>query len=101
MNRPRRRTTPRRRRRAATKQNRSNLFVFVTNREVPDASNACERALRPSVIFRKATNGFRSVRGAELFAAVRSVIDTGPRHDRSVLQANRATLDRTSVFMPA
>ncbi len=32
---------------------RSNLFVFVTNRAVPYTNNASERALRPSVVFRK------------------------------------------------
>ncbi len=80
---------------------RSSLWLFVTNREVPHTNTACGRALHPRVIVRKVTNGFRSIRGAQLFAAVRSVIDTGPRHDLSVLQANRATLNRTSVFMPA
>ena len=56
---------------------RSNLFVFVTNRKVPYTNNASERALRASVVFRKVTNGFRSQWGGQLFAAVRSVIDTG------------------------
>ena len=56
---------------------RSNLFVFVTNRDVPYTNNASERALRPSVIFRKVTNGFRSQWGGQLYVAVRSVVDTG------------------------
>ena len=57
---------------------RSNLFVFVTDRDVPYTNNASERALRPSVVFRKVTNGFRSQWGGQLFAAVRSVVDTRP-----------------------
>jgi len=32
---------------------RDNLFVFVTDRDVPYTNNASERALRPSVVFRK------------------------------------------------
>lgn len=32
---------------------RGDLFVFVTRRDVPYTNNGCERALRPSVIFRK------------------------------------------------
>ena len=32
---------------------RGDLFVFVTRRDVPCTNNGCERALRPSVIFRK------------------------------------------------
>ena len=80
---------------------RSNLFVFVTNRAVPYTNNASERALRPSVIFRKVTNGFRSKWGAHLFAAVRSVVDTGRQNGLSVFQAIRATLDGNSIFRTA
>ena len=39
--------------------NRAHLFVFVANRHVPYTNNVSERHLRPSVIFRKVTNGFR------------------------------------------
>ncbi|MGH7041929.1 MAG: IS66 family transposase [Acetobacteraceae bacterium] len=56
--------------------NRTHLFVFVTNREVPSTNNVSERALRPSVIFRKVTNGFRCEWGAETNAAFRSVVST-------------------------
>ena len=45
--------------------NRAHLFVFVTNRSVPHTNNATERHLRPSVISRKLTNGFRCEWGAE------------------------------------
>ncbi len=41
------------------------LLVFVTDREIPFTNNDSERALRPSVIFRKVTNGTRSEWGAE------------------------------------
>ncbi len=36
----------------------------VIRRDVPTTNNACERALRPSVIFRKVTGGFRAEWGA-------------------------------------
>jgi Transposase IS66 family len=36
------------------------LLVFLTRRDVAATNNESERALRPSVIFRKVTNGFRS-----------------------------------------
>jgi transposase len=39
---------------------REQLFVFLHYPGVPPDNNACERALRPSVIHRKVTNGFRS-----------------------------------------
>jgi transposase len=44
--------------------------------DVDVTNNACERALRPSVIQRKVTNGFRSMWAAQGDCAVRSVIDT-------------------------
>ena len=80
---------------------RSNLFVFVTNRKVPYTNNASERALRPSVVFRKVTNGFRSQWGGHLFAAVRSVVDTGRQNGLSVFQSIRATFDGNALFMTA
>ncbi len=78
---------------------RDNLFVFVTDRDVPYTNNASERALRPSVVFRKVTNGFRSAWGADLFAGVRSVIDTGRYHDLTPFQAIRNTLDARSLII--
>ena len=43
--------------------------VGVTN-------NACERALRPAVVQRKVTNGYRAMWAAEGEAAIRTVVDT-------------------------
>ena len=80
---------------------RDNLFVFVTEREVAYTNNASESALRPSVVFRKVTNGFRSVWGGDPFAGVRSVIDTGRHQYLIPFQAIRNTLDRRSVVIAA
>jgi hypothetical protein len=44
-----------------------------------------ERNLSPSVIFRKATNGFRCQWGAETYAAFRSVASTAKANHASVL----------------
>lgn len=71
---------------------REHLFTFITEREVPATNNGSERALRPSVIFRKVTNGFRSDWGRDLYAAVRSVIGTGQRDKLSPVEAIRNAL---------
>jgi transposase len=68
---------------------RNDLFVFVTRRDVPYTNNGCERALRPSVIFRKVTGCFRSHWGARLYAAAVSVIATGRINAKSALNAIR------------
>jgi len=77
-------------------RDREHLFVFVKNRDVPATNNASERALRPSVIFRKVTNGFRSQWGADTYAAFRSVASTAKARGRSVLLDLRQALAATS-----
>jgi len=72
--------------------NREHLFVFVTNRDVPYTNNVSERHLRPSVIFRKVTNGFRCEWGAETYAAFRSVVSTAKANRASVLAVLRFVL---------
>jgi transposase len=69
--------------------NRANLFVFMSNRAVPCTNNVSERHLRPSVIFRKVTNGFRCEWGAETYAAFRSVVSTAKANRASVLDTVR------------
>ena len=39
-------------------------------------NNACERHLRPAVVQRKVTNGYRAMWAAEGEAAIRTVVDT-------------------------
>jgi len=63
------------------------LFVFATRRDVPSTNNVSERALRPSVIFRKVTGGFRSQWGANLYAAIVSIIATERLAGKTALQA--------------
>ena len=79
---------------------RGDLFVFVTHRDVPATNNECERALRPSVIFRKVTGGFRSQWGARTYADALSVIATGRLHGRSALQALRDALAGRPILVP-
>jgi transposase len=73
-----------RRLRKRYRRHREHLFVFLHCPEVPPDNNACERALRPSVIHRKVTNGFRSEWGAQAYAALATVIETAKLHDHNV-----------------
>src|SRR5437870_3157149 len=82
------------------RQCRGDLFVFITRRDVPATNNDCERALRPSVIFRKVTGGFRSEWGARTYADALSVIATGRLHRRSALQALRDALAGRPILIP-
>jgi len=71
---------------------RDKLLVFLTRRDVEPTNNESERALRPSVIFRKVTNGFRSAWGAEVYADICSVVATGKRAGQTALAAIREVL---------
>ncbi|CCG08987.1 Transposase IS66 [Pararhodospirillum photometricum DSM 122] len=55
---------------------RGKFFVFLADRRVPSTNNICEREIRPSVVFRKVTNGFRSAWGAQIHAGYRSITGT-------------------------
>ena len=68
------------------------MFVFLANREIPPTNNGSERSLRPCVVFRKVTNCFRSEWAAELYADIRSVIETARRRGIGALDAIRSTL---------
>lgn len=71
---------------------RDKLLVFMTRRDVEPTNNASERELRPSVIFRKVTNGFRSIWGANAHADLRSIVATARLAGISALAAVRAVL---------
>jgi transposase len=83
--------TARNKRRRRILANQGHLFVFITRRDVPVTNNVSERRLRPSVIFRKVTNGFRCEWGSEIYAAFRSVVSTA--------KANRASVYDTVRFV--
>ncbi|MEZ5835171.1 MAG: IS66 family transposase [Geminicoccaceae bacterium] len=61
---------------AQVKAWRGKYFVFLTDRRVPATNNICEREIRPSVVFRKVTGGFRSDWGAQVHAGYRSLTST-------------------------
>ena len=71
---------------------RDKLLVFLTRRDVEPTNNGAERALRPSVIFRKVTNGFRSVWGAKVYADLCSIVATGRLAGRSPLASIREAI---------
>ena len=75
--------------------------IADTRRDVPTTNNACERALRPSVIFRQVTGGFRAEWGAKVYAAAASVIATERLHGLTAPAAIRAALAGKPVIQAA
>jgi transposase len=79
---------------------RDHLFTFLDHPEVTADNNSSERELRPTATYRKVTGGFRSSWGANLFAAVRSVIGTAARSGLDAYQAIQQTLRGQTVLSP-
>lgn len=79
---------------------RDHLFTFLDHPDLAADNNSSERELRPTATYRKVTGGFRSDWGADLFAAVRSVIATAARHGTDAYQAIRDTLRGQSALEP-
>ena len=69
------------------RKHREALFTFLYRADVPPDNNACERALRKSVIHRKVSGGFRSQWGAAAFATMATVIETARKHNQDALSA--------------
>lgn len=64
-------------------KHRQALFVFLYRPDVSPTNNVSERLLRPAVIHRKVSGGFRSEWGAKTYAALKSLTDTGALSDIS------------------
>ena len=77
---------------------RDSLLTCVTDRTVPPTNNASEQDIRPNTIFRKVTNGFRSTWGRDLYAGVRSVLNTARRQHKSAFPAISDALAGRPLF---
>jgi transposase len=58
------------------KKRKNQVFNFLFYPDVPYDNNGSERAIRNLKVKQKVSGGFRSDRGAEIFAILRSVVDT-------------------------
>jgi len=68
------------------RKRRDSLLIFLERADVPADNNACERALRPSVVHRKVMGSFRSDWGAQTYAALATVLNTAKRNGENAFQ---------------
>jgi transposase len=59
------------------------VFAFLNNPEIPPDNNGSERAIRNFKVKQKISGLFRSKGGAEIFATLRSVIDTAIKQQQN------------------
>ena len=69
---------------------RDSLYVFLHRDDVEPTNNSSARDLRPSVIHRKVSGGFRSDWGAEASAIRTSLLATARKQGQNLLDAFRA-----------
>ena len=81
-------------------KHRQHLFVFLYRTDVPPTNNVSERALRPAVVHRKVTGGFRSEWGAKTYAALASVIDTAALKGVSAFAAIQLLMGTPALPLP-
>ncbi len=67
------------------RKHRETLFSFLYCADVSPDNNACERALRKSVVHRKVSGGFRSDWGAAAFATMATVTETAAKRGEDAL----------------
>ena len=82
-------------------KHRQHLFVFLYRLDVPPTNNVSEQALRPSVIHRKVTGGFRSQWGADAYAALASVIDTAALSGVNAFDALQNLIGKPALPLPS
>jgi transposase len=66
---------------------RGEILKFISDFDVPFTNNQAERDLRMLKVHQKITGGFRSEKGARVFANFRSYIGTAKKHGISVFEA--------------
>ena len=66
---------------------RAGLWTFLHDPAVPPTNNSSEQALRPLVVHRKVTNGFRAEAAATRYATLRTVAETARRRGQSAYAA--------------
>lgn len=79
---------------------RRGLLTFLHQAQVPPTNNASERSLRPSVVHRKVTGGFRSEAFAHGYAALRTVADTARKRGQDVFALLLAAAGPTLPLIP-
>lgn len=60
------------------------IMTFLSHPQVPPDNNGSERAIRNIKVKTKISTGFRTYRGSEIFATLRSVVDTSLKNNGNV-----------------
>ena len=65
------------------------LFTFLLNKDIPPDNNGSERAIRNFKVKQKISGFFKSDEGANIYATIRSVIDTAIKNNQNPFEIIR------------
>ena len=78
------------------KRKREWIFRFVIDPDVEPTNNRAERALRPSVIYRKISGGSRSEKGAGIYTRIYSVYYTSKLRGKNFIEDTPSIIKRSA-----
>ena len=79
-------------------KSRNKIFTFLLYPNIPPDNNASERAIRNVKVKLKVSGQFKTVQGAEDYAALRSIIDTSRKRDLNEFDSLMGIICGDSVF---
>ena len=83
------------------RERKADVLRFTADFDVPFTNNQAEQDIRMMKLRMKISGGFRTVAGAEIFAAMRSVISTARKHGVNILRALTMPADELVELLSA
>jgi transposase len=83
------------------RERKADVLRFTADFDVPFTNNQAEQDIRMMKLRMKISGGFRTVVGAEIFAAMRSVISTARKHRVNILRALTMPADELVELLSA
>jgi transposase len=80
------------------KKHRESILRFITDQAVPFTNNQAERDLRMAKVQQKISGTFRTQKGAQIFARIRSYISTAQKKGVSVYHALLNAIEKQPMF---
>ena len=74
------------------------IFTFLLHQNIPSDNNGSERAIRNVKVKLKVSGQFKTVQGAEDYAALRSIIDTSRKRNLNEFESLMGIIRGDSVF---
>lgn len=79
-------------------KHRSSVLAFLKESEVPFTNNQAEQDVRMAKVKQKVSGCFRSWKGAELFATIRSYISTSIKQKQGVFEALHKAMQKEPIL---